>query len=121
MFRWAVENELVPPSTHHGLQSVRGLQRGRSEAKDYAPVRPVPDAWIEAVRPHVASPVRAMIDLQLLTGMRPGEVVQMRGCDLDVAGPIWFYRPSTHKTAHHGHERGDLHRPEGPGHSQGTP
>ena len=88
----------------YGLQAVRGLQRGRTEAKDYAPVRPVPEAWIEAVRPHVASPVRAMIDLQLLTGMRPGEVVIMRGCDLDRSGAIWTYRPKEHKTAHHGHE-----------------
>jgi integrase len=105
MFRWAVENELVPPSTHHGLTAVKGLQRGRTEAKDYDPVRPVPEAWIEAVRPLVASPVRAMIELQLLTGMRPGEVAAMRACDLDCSGAPWFYRPKEHKTAHHGHDR----------------
>ena len=30
MFRWGVENELVPPSTYHGLQAVAGLRKGRS-------------------------------------------------------------------------------------------
>jgi integrase len=46
-----------------------------------------------------------MVELQLHSGMRPGEVVIMRACDLDTAGPVWFYKPSHHKTAHRGHGR----------------
>src|SRR5262249_8083733 len=34
LFRWGVEQELVPPSVLQGLESVRGLQRGRSEARE---------------------------------------------------------------------------------------
>jgi hypothetical protein len=34
MFRWAVENEMVPPSVYHGLQAVAGLRAGRSEARE---------------------------------------------------------------------------------------
>jgi len=41
VFRWAVENELVPPSTLHGLQAVAPLKRGRTTAKESAPVKPV--------------------------------------------------------------------------------
>jgi hypothetical protein len=26
-FRWCVENELVPPSVHHGLKAVPGLRK----------------------------------------------------------------------------------------------
>jgi len=37
--------------------------------------------------------------------MRPGEVVQMRMEDIDLSGEIWIYRPSSHKTEHHGRER----------------
>ncbi len=33
--------------------------------------------------------------VQLLTGMRPGEAVVMRGLDLDTSGPVWFYRPGS--------------------------
>src|SRR5262249_54214657 len=43
MFRWGVENELVPPSVLHGLQAVRGLQQGRSPARETGPVKPVPE------------------------------------------------------------------------------
>jgi hypothetical protein len=37
--------------------------------------------------------------------MRPGEACVMRGCDLDMTGPIWVYRPEHHKTVHQGHTR----------------
>lgn len=46
-----------------------------------------------------------MIRLQLLTGMRSGEVVLLRGCDIDTTGKLWVYRPARHKTAHLGHTR----------------
>lgn len=47
-----------------------------------------------------------MVELQLLTGMRPGEVFMMRTCDVDTtAGALWTYTPSTHKTQHQGHTR----------------
>jgi integrase len=104
VFKWAVENELVPPGVHHGLKAVRGLQRGRSGAKEPPPVMPVADEQVEAVRPHVARQVMAMIDLQRLTGMRPGEVVILRTGDVDTSGAVWAYRPSGHKTAHHGRD-----------------
>ena len=112
MFKWAVENELVPPSVLLGLQAVRGLQQGRSQARETEPVTPVPEAFVEAILPHVRPPVAAMVRLQLLTGMRPGEVVIMRAIDLDMAGKVWLYRPGsdkgthgTHKTAHRGQDR----------------
>ena len=46
-----------------------------------------------------------MIELQLLTGMRPGEVTIMRGCDIDMTGTVWTYRPERHKTQRFGHAR----------------
>lgn len=88
-FRWAVSEELVAPTVLLGLQSVSGLQAGRSEVRDPAPVRAVPDARIDAIRDHVPPPVWAMIELQRLTGMRPGEVLIMRGCDLNTSGDVW--------------------------------
>ena len=104
-FKWAAENELVPPEVYHGLQTVSGLRRGRSPAPESEPVRPVPDEWIDAVLKHVNRHVAAMIQLQRFTGMRPGEVIMMRACDLDTTGKVWLYRPRTHKTEHHDRER----------------
>jgi len=105
LFKWAVANEKVPPSVHQGLQAVAGLRRGRSEARETEPVTPVADAHVDAIRPHVSTPVWAMIELQRLTGMRPGEVCQMRGMDIDRGGKLWTYTPSSHKTEHHGKSR----------------
>lgn len=105
MFKWAVSNELVPATLYHALQSIDGLRAGRTIARESKPVKPVPEPMVEAVLPHVTTTVQAMIKLQLLTGMRPGEVTIMRTCDIDRSGETWLYRPEHHKTEQHGHER----------------
>lgn len=105
MFKWGVENEFVPAMIHHALSQVRGLARGRSPARESEPVRPVFDAHVDAVKPFVGRQVWAMIRVQRLTGMRPGEVCIMRASDIDQSGANWIYRPGSHKTEHHGHER----------------
>jgi integrase len=105
LFKWGAANELVPASVHHGMTAVAGLRMGRSEARESEPVKPVPEAFVDAVRPHVAPQIWAMIELQRLTGARPGEVVIMRTMDIDMAGRVWVYTPSRHKTEHHGKER----------------
>lgn len=105
LFKWGAANQLVPPSVFHGLATISGLRAGRSEARESEPVKPVPEAFVEAVLPYLTPPVRAMVELQLLTAARPGEVIAMRGCDLDTSGRIWLYRPEQHKTAYRGHER----------------
>lgn len=105
MFRWGVENELVAPSVYHGLQAVTGLRKGRTAAIDGAPITPVADQLVDALKPHVSKQVWAIIELQRLTGMRSGEVLIMRGCDLDMTGELWLYTPSSHKTEHPCHAR----------------
>jgi integrase len=105
VFKWGVENEVIPASVHHGLMAVSGLRRGRCEVKESEGVAPVPEAYVDATLSWVSAQVSAMIQLQLLTGMRPGEVVLMRGSDLDTTGRLWVYRPQRHKTAIHGHAR----------------
>ncbi len=106
VFKWGVGEELVSPSVLHGLQAVAGLKRGRCEARESEPVRPVPLRHVEAVRKRVGRQVKALIDLQLLTGARAGELVMLRPVDfIDTAGKVWTARLEMHKTAHHGRER----------------
>lgn len=105
MFKWAVENEMIPAAVSHGLQAVAGLRAGRSEAHESAPVLPVPEEHVAAILDYLSPQVRAMVETQLLSGMRPGEVCQMRTCDIDTTGRLWVYKPATHKTQHHGHQR----------------
>ncbi len=108
MYRWALEEELVTGMPNIQAVLTRGIgwvKKGRTKAKEPPAVKPVPDAAVDAIRPHVRSEIWAMIDLQRWTGMRPGEVLIMRGCDLNTSGPIWEYRPESHKTEHHGKDR----------------
>lgn len=105
IFKWAASEELVPASVFHGLQSVDGLRRGRSAAKEAEPVRPVPDAHVDAVLPILPPTVVAMVRLHRLTGMRSGELCRLRTIDVDTSGAVWLYRPATHKTAYRGHQR----------------
>ena len=105
MFKWAVAEELVPPSVYHGLQAVAGLSFGRTAARETEPIRPVPDLYVAAVLPFVSPHVAAMIKLQRLTGMRPGELVIMRPCDIDTTGEVWIYEPFDHKNRWRGHRK----------------
>jgi integrase len=105
LFKWAVVNEKVPPSVHHGLKAVDGLKKGRCDARESRPVKPIGDHFVDAIRAHVSRQVWTMVELQRLTGMRPGEVVIMRTMDINTTGSIWEYRPDSHKTEHHGKDR----------------
>jgi integrase len=105
MLKWAVSDELVPESVWRALTTVRGLEKGRTSARETEPVKSGAVEVVEATLPYVLPPVRAMIELQLVTGMRPGEVRIMRACDIDMSGDVWLYRPAHHKTRHKGKER----------------
>ena len=102
MFRWAGAEELAAKHVYHDLKMLDGLKRGRSDAVEATPVRPVPLAHINAVEDIVTRPIWGMIQLQLATGMHPGEVMAIRGCDLNMQGSVWEYAPESHKTEHHG-------------------
>jgi integrase len=113
MFRWAVSEELIPASVLTGLEAVRDLSRNRSDAVETDKVKPVPQQHIDAILKRVPKPVRGMIEFQLATGARPGEARILRACDLNTSGPIWEYRPATHKTEHHDQDRVILIGPKG--------
>ena len=102
VFKWAVSEELVLSSVFEGLRSVEGLRVGRTTARDNEPVKPVEDFVVESTLRFLSPQVRAMIQIQRLTGMRPGEVTIMRPCDIDCVDEIWVYRLTRHKTSHLG-------------------
>lgn len=104
-FRWAASREMLSADVWHRLQTVEGLRLGRSAAKEGRKVGPAPIEDVEAVLRHVSPVVGAMIQTQLLTGARPGEVCGMTPASIDRTGETWIYRPDAHKTAHHGRTR----------------
>ncbi len=101
MFRWAVEEELVPVTVHDALCRVSGLKRGKSAARETARVRPVSEEHVRAVMAVVPKRVAALIEFQWLCGCRPQDAVQLRAFDIDRSGAVWEYRPPRYKTEHH--------------------
>ena len=103
-FRWAVAEELIPPAVAHALREVEGLKRGRG-VPDPAPVGAVAEADVWKVMPGLPPIVAAMVEVQLLTGMRTGEVCRLKAGEIvrdwPLAG-VWAFRPGDHKTAIHG-------------------
>lgn len=77
-FTWGAGEELIPASVPVALGMVAGLRAGRSAAREPVPVRPVADTVVEATLPHLPVVVADMVRLARLTGMRPGELCELR-------------------------------------------
>jgi integrase len=107
VFKWAVSQEILRPEVHQALCTVEPLKRGRSEARENPKVLPARQELIDAVLPRLNRQVGAMVQLQLLSGARSGELVQIRRCDIEIDDDsgIWTYRPDKHKNVHREMER----------------
>jgi integrase len=73
VFKWAVAEELVPASIHEALRTVEALRKGKTEARESKPVKPVAEAVVKATLPHLPPHVRALVEMLWHTGMRPGD------------------------------------------------
>ncbi len=82
-FRWAVAQQLVPPTVLEGLRALDPLKKGRSAARETTPITAVSAETVHQVTPHVSRQVAAMMLLQLHTGMRPQEVRLLRWSEID--------------------------------------
>jgi integrase len=101
VFRWAVEDEMVPVGVYQALMTLRGLAKGRErKVKEPKKVLPVSQEHVDAAVLHLSPEVGAMVRVQLLLCCRPDELTIMRPCDLDMSKPIWRYTISQHKTAY---------------------
>lgn len=104
-FKWATSEELIPVAVYHALRTLPGLKKGRSEARESEPVKPVEPEHVTALLPHLSAQVRAMVELQRYTGMRPGEACALTLAEVDRSADLSVYRPGQHKTAHRGGRR----------------
>lgn len=106
MLKWAVSEELLED---HGIYAkandIPNLRAGELGVANGKKIDTIPEARINAVREHLSSVINAMIDLQLVTGMRPGELVVMCAAEIDTSADIWSYEPARHKNQHRGQSR----------------
>jgi integrase len=105
MFGWAVSEELVSESTWTRLKSVEPLREGRTSAPERDPRKPVDIGIVRKTAKELSPVLRAMVRLQVATGMRPSELCTMRPCDIDRTGSDWIYRPAKHKNKSKGKPR----------------
>jgi integrase len=105
MYKWLVNESLIPITTYQTLMVVSGLRRGEDGVRETKPVRVVEDDVVNATMPHLPEVVADMVRLQRLTGMRPAEVCKLRPCDLNRKSDVSIYRPATHKTQYRGRDR----------------
>lgn len=127
-FDWMALHKLCPPDRPALLRLVKPLKMGKG-GQETGVVPPVPDASIDATLPELSERHAAMVRLQRLTGMRPGELCALRPADVSrspdapvrvpvgrgrtvalaaacVGGvTVWAYVPHSHKTLYKGKPR----------------
>ena len=102
IWKYAVSQELVESSCWERLRSVDSLRAGQTTAPETEPVLPANLEHVRKTAEHLSPVVKAMMRVQVATGMRPSEVCRMRPCEIDRSGEVWVYRPKRHKTARKG-------------------
>jgi integrase len=95
-FAWAATERLVPREVYEVLALVEPIAKGRPyPTPDPDAKEPVPAAHVEAVMPHLHPKAKrravyeAMIRVQMLTGMRPGELCSVRPEQIDRRREPW--------------------------------
>lgn len=81
---WCVSQKLAPDGSDMALRSVRPLRRGRG-GREVPPVLPPPPGSVEATLAHLRPDLAIMVQVEALTGMRPGEICLLRPCDISTA------------------------------------
>jgi integrase len=107
MFKWAVSEELVPPSVWHALQAVKAIRRGKG--RDNPPRVPADSAAVDAVVSHLTANgnegAALCVRFMRATGCRPGEAFAATAADFRLSDALPTYTVREHKNTHRGMER----------------
>jgi len=118
-FTWGAEPEqgLVPELVALKLKALKPLAYGRSAARESEGLSAVErqrvnDLLASLLDPELSSQLNkpsvrlsrlrlaTMIELQMETGLRPGELAAMTVESIDRSRDVWLYKPGEHKTEH---------------------
>lgn len=105
IWKWGVENGMISVTTLHALQAISPLKAGKCAAPDYKKREAIPTEDIEAVRLQLSQRDRDALDLLLLTGARPSELLRLDASKINRAGDVWSVELTDHKNAHRGKTR----------------
>lgn len=99
VWKWGVQRKYCQGATFAELAALDGLRLGELAVREMPRVPPVPVEHVEATLPHLRAPVAAMIRLQMLAGMRPGEVLALKPGQIERGEGLWIYRPEKNKNS----------------------
>jgi len=99
VWKWGVQRKYCAGATFHELAALDGLRIGELSVREMPRVPPVAAEHVEATLPYLRPPVAAMIRLQMLAGMRPGEVLVLKPGQIRKTDGLWVYEPETHKNS----------------------
>jgi integrase len=103
IFTWGVGEEYVNPNTALALKALKSLPKGYVGTFDNPEREEVQEDVVRRTLPFMPPTVRAMVQVQWLTGMRPSEVFNMKVGEINrnYAPDLWGYTPAHHKTEEH--------------------
>jgi integrase len=104
-WKWCARKEYVPADLYAKCLTMEPLVKGHCDARETEKVQPADPKAIKKVKAVVNASVRAMIELQELTGARPGEVCGLKAEMIDRTVDPWHCELVKHKTVHRGKER----------------
>lgn len=99
MFRWAVEEELLPATIPAALASVKALMPGRGGVET-APREPVSWDLVERTLPSLTPMFRSAVLFLYWTGCRVGECFALTPAMIDRTSDPWKATLAIHKTHH---------------------
>jgi integrase len=105
IIKWAVANGMMPTENYVGIKCVDPLKRGRTEAIESEPIKPVGQFLVDATIENLTPVLAAMVRFQQLVGCRPGELVRITPSMVDRSGDVWTISLKEHKTAYRGKSR----------------
>lgn len=105
MYRWGAKYDLVSDSVAGSVHLCENLRSDHVEVRHKDRVLPVAWETVKATKAHCPPKVQSLLDVLWFTGMRPGEALMMRPCDIEKSGDVRVYTPRHHKTSHKGKVR----------------
>lgn len=107
VWKWAASREIIPFEQYQKLTLLEDLKSSDKRVRFTKPTRDVPLDVVEKTLPFLSPIVADMVRFQMLTGARPGEVCEIRPCD--IVDPlqvgeveIWVWFVDKHKKADEG-------------------
>lgn len=103
-WNWAAGREIIGLDVADRLGKVDPVRAGRGGA-DRPPVRPVEGDRVLSILPHLPPMIAAMVQVQIYTGIRPGELTRLATSMVDRSGDVWSARLPRHKNSWRGQAR----------------